>query len=322
MALLPLAFIYAFVFAINTIGLDLLTWASDRPSHGEVSVEPWVAVTAVAIGFVIQFLVGDSVALRSVKAHRVDPDDRPDLHARVTRLAQIADVAKPAVAVSSSRVPNAFTIGIRPSAATIVLTEGALDALEEAELEAVIAHELAHVKNRDVAVMSLSYFLPLLTDIVAIAAFYILTGIFHVLGSVRHVDDDGAKGLLVAIVVLTVSAIVTMAISALFWLASFALFRTLWQYREFAADRGAAAITGDPGALASALRTVDDEMNEVPDRDLRKVDGGLEALYVAPIDDYQFGDDRELISSDIFPATHPSTAERIDRLQALASEGP
>jgi len=320
-AVLPVAFVYAFVFAINAIGLDLLAWATGRPYNGEVHVELWLVVGAVAVGFAAQFFFGDSIALRSVDARRVEADDRPDLLARVDRLAQIADVERPRVAVSRSDVPNAFTIGARPSKATLVVTEGALEALEDDELDAVLAHELARVKNRDVAVMSLSYVLPSLTYLVAIAAFFVLQGIFHVLGSARHVDDDGAKGLAVAIVVLVVSAVVTMAISALFWLASFALFRTLSQYREYAADRGAAAITGEPAALASALRTVDDEMSELPDRDLRSVDGGLEALYVAPIDDYQFGEERELISSDIFSSTHPSTEERIERLETMASEG-
>ena len=317
---LPIAFVYAFVFAINTVGLDVLAWASGRPLNGHVYVEPWLVVLGVAVGFLLQFVVGDSVALRSIDARRVDRDERPELHARVERLAQIAEVPTPRVAVSSAAVPNAFTIGVRPSKATVVVTDGLLETLDEDELDAVIAHELAHVKNRDVAVMSLSYVLPSLTYVVAIAAFLVLKGIFHVLGSARHVDDDGAKGLAIAIVVLTVSAILTMAISALFWLGSFTLFRTLSQYREFAADRGAAAIVGDPAPLASALRTIDDGMGTLPDTDLRQADGGLEALYVAPIDDYQFGEERELISSDIFPATHPATEERIERLRELAGD--
>ncbi|MCU4719329.1 M48 family metalloprotease [Halapricum hydrolyticum] len=317
---LPVAFIYAFVFAINAVGLDLLSWATGKPYNGEVYVRPWLAVGVVLVGLAVQYRYGDSVALRSVSARRVDADERPDLHRRVQRLAQIAEVEPPRVAVSRSDVPNAFTVGVRPSTATVVVTEGALEALDDAELDAVLAHELAHVKNRDVSVMSLAYFLPSLTYLVAIGAFYVLKGVFHVLGSFRHTDGDGAKGLFVAIVVLVVSAIVTMAISALFWLASFTLFRTLSQYREYAADRGAAAITGDPAALASALRTVDEEMSDVADRDLREVDGGLEALYVAPIDDYQFGEDRELISNDIFPATHPSTGERIDHLQSISRD--
>jgi len=320
-AVLPVAFVYAFVVAINTVGLELLEWATDRPWNGRVYVKPWLAVGAVAVGFAAQFALGDRVALHAVDARRADRDSHPDLLARVDRLAQTAGIESPSVAVSRSGVPNAFAVSPRPSDATVVVTDGLIDSLDGDELDAVLAHELAHVKNRDVTVMSLSYFLPSLTYAVATVAFFILKGLFYVVGNARHVDDDGAKGVVVAIVVITVSALITAAISVLFWVASYVLFRTLSQYREHAADRGAAAITGDPLALASALRTVDDEMSGMPDSDLRDVDGGLEALYVAPIDDYQFGDgDRELISSDIFPATHPDTEERIERLQELAGE--
>ncbi|QPV63866.1 M48 family metalloprotease [Halosimplex litoreum] len=319
-AVLPVAFVYAFVFAANTVGVELLAWATEEPWNGRFYVNPLLAVGAVAVGFVAQFALGDAVALRSVDARRVDREDYPDLVARVDRLAQVADASTPRVAVSRSSVPNAFAVGARPSKATVVVTEGLLDALGDDELDAVLAHEIAHVRNRDVAVMSLSYFLPSLTYFVAIAAFYVLKGVFYVGGGLDDVDGDGAKGVVVAIAVLVVSALVTLAISVMFWLASFLLFRVLSQYREHAADRGAAALTGDPAALASALRVVDDEMSDAPDRDLRAIDGGLEALYVAPVDTYQFGEERELLSSDIFPATHPSTEERVQRLEEMVGE--
>ena len=317
---LPVAFVYTFVFAANTIGVELLQWATERPWNGEFYANPLAVVAAVAVGFAVQYAFGTSVALRAVDARRVDRESHPELVGRVERLAQIADAPTLDVAVSRSGVPNAFAVGARPSRATIIVTRGLLDVLDDDELDAVLAHELAHVKNRDVAVMSLSYFLPSLTYVVALAAYFVLKGMFYVVGGLEDVDGDGAKGVLVAIVVLTVSAVVTLAISVMFWLASFLLFRVLSQYREHAADHGAAAITGDPTALASALRTVDDEMSDAPDRDLREIDGGLEALYVAPVDTYQFGEDRDLLSSDIFPATHPSTDERIERLRGLAGE--
>ena len=202
----------------------------------------------------------------------------------------------------------------------MVVTTGLLDLLDAEERDAVLAHELAHVRNRDVSVMTMAYFLPSLAYLVAIGAYLVLVGVFKALSGFRHVDDDGAKGLVVVVVVLVVSAVSTMLVSAAFWVGSFLLFRLLSQYREFAADRGAAAITGSPAALASALRELDDGMGELPDSDLRDADGGVEALYVAPIDDYQFGEDRELISSDLFPATHPPVEERIDRLRELAGE--
>ena len=318
--LLPVAFVYAFVFATNTVGTALLELATERPWNGRFYVNPVAVVAAVAVGFAVQFVVGDSVALRAVDARRVDRESDPDLVGRVDRLAQVADAPTPEVAVSRSGVPNAFAIGPRPSRATVVVTEGLLDALDDDELDAVLAHELAHIRNRDVAVMSLSYFLPSLTYLVAMGAYFVLKGVFYVVGGMDDVDGDGAKAVAVAIVVLVASALVTLAISAMFWVASFLLFRVLSQYREHAADRGAAAITGDPAALASALRTVDDEMSDAPDRDLREIDGGLEALYIAPVDTYQFGEDRDLLSSDLFPATHPDTTERVERLQELAGE--
>ena len=317
---LPVAFVYAFVFAMNTMGTALLELATERPWNGRFYANPVAVVAAVAIGFAVQFAFGDSVAVRAADARPVDRDSHPDLVGRVDRLAQVADAPAPEVAVSRSGVPNAFAIGVRPSQATIVVTEGLLASLDDDELDAVLAHELAHVKNSDVAVMSLSYFLPSLTYLVAMAAYLVLEGVFYVVGGMDDIDGDSAKAVAVAIAVLVVSAAVTLAISAMFWFASFLLFRVLSQYREHAADRGAAAITGNPTALASALRTVDDQMSDAPDRDLREIDGGLEALYVAPVDSYQFGEDRDLLSSDLFPATHPDTTERIERLQELAGE--
>lgn len=317
-ALLPIGFVYTLAFAFNAVGAAFFETASGSPLRGPITVDPLVVVAGVALGFAAQYALADRVALRSAGARRVDREARPDLIGRVDRLAQVAGVPTPDVAVSRSDVPNAFAVGVRPSAATIVVTEGLLDALDGEELDAVLAHELSHVKNRDVSVMSMAYFLPTLTYLAAMGALRVLKGLFYVLGSMDDIDGDDAKALLVAAVAITVSAILTMAISALFWVASFALFRILSQYREHAADRGAAAITGNPAALASALRTVDDEMSDLPDRDLRAEDGGLEALYVAPIDTYQFGSDRDLISSDLFPSTHPPTDERIEKLREIA----
>ena len=105
----------------------------------------------------------------------------------------------------------------------------------------------------------------------------------------------------------------------MFWAASVLVHRLLSRYREYAADRGAAALTGDPAALASALRTMDETMPEVPDRDLRELDGGTEALYAAPLETRAFGDG-ELVSTDVFPETHPPTDERIERLREIAGE--
>ncbi|WP_244605197.1 M48 family metalloprotease [Halorussus halobius] len=318
--ILPFAFAYTLLYLLNTVGLDLLEMLTGDPWNGEFYVHPGLLAAGVGVGFLAQFALGKRMALRSAGAREVDSGEYPELHATVTRLAAQVDLPAPAVAVSSSAVPNAFTVGRSPDSATIVVTEGLVDRLDDAQLEAVLAHELAHVKNRDVAVMTLAYFLPSLTYFVAMAAYVVLQGVFHVFGSFRHVDDDGAKGLAVAVVVLVVSAVLTLAVSAAFWVGSFLFFRLLARYREYTADRGAVALTGDPGALATALRTLDETMADLPDDDLREQDGGLEALYVAPIDAPQFGDDRELLSRDLFPETHPPTDERIDRLREMDAE--
>ena len=317
---LPVAFVYAFVFLMNTVGVALLTFATERPWRGRFYVEPWLVVGAVAVGFLVQYRFGEGSALRAVGARRVDADEYPEVHDALVRLSGTVGVETPDLAVARTDVPNAFAVGRRPGHATVVVTTGLLDLLDAEERDAVLAHELAHVRNRDVSVMTMAYFLPSLAYLVAIGAYLVLVGVFKALSGFRHVDDDGAKGLVVVVVVLVVSAVSTMLVSAAFWVGSFLLFRLLSQYREFAADRGAAAITGSPAALASALRELDDGMGELPDSDLRDADGGVEALYVAPIDDYQFGEDRELISSDLFPATHPPVEERIDRLRELAGE--
>jgi heat shock protein HtpX len=317
---LPVAFVYAFVFLMNTVGVALLTFATERPWRGRFYVEPWLVVGAVAVGFLVRYRFGEGSALRAVGARRVDADEYPEVHDALVRLSGTVGVETPDLAVARTDVPNAFAVGRRPGHATVVVTTGLLDLLDAEERDAVLAHELAHVRNRDVSVMTMAYFLPSLAYLVAIGAYLVLVGVFKALSGFRHVDDDGAKGLVVVVVVLVVSAVSTMLVSAAFWVGSFLLFRLLSQYREFAADRGAAAITGSPAALASALGELDDGMGELPDSDLRDADGGVEALYVAPIDDYQFGEDRELISSDLFPATHPPVEERIDRLRELAGE--
>jgi heat shock protein HtpX len=317
---LPVGFAYGFVFLANTVGISLLRFATDRPWTGRFYVEWYVIVGAVGVGFLAQYFLGSRRAMRSVDAEVVEDDQYPELQATVARLSQTVDVPQPDLAVAESDVPNAFTVGRRPSKATIVVTSELVETLEADELEGVLAHELAHVRNRDVSVMTFSYFLPSFTYFVAMGAYFVLGGVFKLLGGFRHADDEGAGGLAIALVVVSVSAVCTLLLSALFWVMSFLVFRILSRYREYVADRAGAVITGDPAALASALETLDGEMSEVPDEDLRAADGGIEALYVAPIDTYQFGPERDLISSDVFPATHPPVGERIDRLRDLQRE--
>ncbi|MFB6202644.1 MAG: M48 family metalloprotease [Halorhabdus sp.] len=322
-ALAPVVFVYAAVVALNTIGVTILRVLTDGLWRGEFYVEPWLAVVLIAVGFIVQYRAGDRLALRATGARHVVEYNRPDLIERVDRLAQQADVPPPRVAVTDRlATPTAFTVGARPETASIVLSSSLFDTLDDDELDAVIAHELAHIKNRDAGVMTLGVLLPTVTYVLVTSAYGVLKTILAaVTRSARSRTGQGrARGFFLIVGAVIVSLIVTMAISALFWLLSFTMFRVLAKYREFAADRGAAAITGEPGALASALQRLDEEMTRLPDEDLRAADGGVEALYVMPIDDDTFGNDRELISSDLLPETHPPTDERIERLRQLQGE--
>ena len=236
---------------------------------------------------IVQFFFSDKLALRSMGARTVSEEEYPRLHAQLGRLAQQADLPKPTVAVADNRTPNAFATGRSPSNAAVCVTTGLLDTLDDEELEGVLAHELAHVKNRDVAVMTIASFLSTI-------AFLIVRWGWLFGGRNRR-----GGGVVVAIVV-----------SLLVWVLSFLLIRALSRYREFAADRGGALITGNPAALASALATIDGRMDRVPKEDLRE-QAEMNAFFVIPIT-------RGFVGR--LARTHPPTERRIERLQALERE--
>ena len=313
---LPFLFIYAFVFAVNHVLLPLLESIGHGPYHGQFYVDPVLAGLVVFGGLIVQAWFGPRTVLGSIGARRVSGEEYPDLHAVVTRLAQQADVEPPGLAVIHNDAPNAMAVR-SPNEAVIVVTTGLLDLLDEREQRAVLAHELAHLKNRDATVMTVAWLLPTITYYVATGAAYLLYGIYRVLGSGS--SGRKGKGLAHLVIVLTATAIVTLAVSVMFWFGSVLVHRILGRYREYAADRGGVALTGDPAALASALRRLDETMPEIPDRDLRRLDGGTEALYVAPLEGRAFTD-AELVSTDIFPETHPSTRKRIERLEEMAGD--
>jgi heat shock protein HtpX len=235
-----------------------------------------------------QLFFSDKLALRSMGAHEVSEEEYPELHAMIGRLAQQADLPKPTVAVADSRQPNAFATGRSQSSATVCVTRGIMDTLDREELEGVMAHELTHVKNRDVMVMTIATFLSTL-------AFMIVRWGWLFGGNRR----EGGGGVIVAILVSLVVGVV-----------SFLLVRVLSRYREYAADRGGAIITGRPSALASALVKIDGRMDRVPDDDLRE-QADMNAFFIIPIKSGAIG---RLLS------THPSTEQRVDRLKDMQSE--
>ena len=243
----------------------------------------------MSIFLFVQLFFSDKLALRSMGARKVDENEFPELHRTVARLSQQADIPKPTVAVADTRTPNAFATGRSKKSSTVCVTTGLLRSLDQEELEGVIAHELAHVKNRDVMVMTIASFLA------TIAMFILRWG--WLFGGGRN--RQGGAQVLVAIVA-----------SLVVWIVSFLLIRALSRYREYAADRGAVVITGKPSALASALMTIDGRMDRVPDEDLRK-QSEMNAFFIVPIS-------KGAIAK--FFKTHPPTEKRVDRLRELERE--
>jgi heat shock protein HtpX len=255
------------------------------------------AVTVAVIAgvlFLVQFLTSDKIALFSMGAREVSPQQAPELHAIIERLCVQANLPKPRVAIAQTPMPNAFAVGRSPRNATVCVTTGILQLLEPAELEAVLGHELTHVLNRDVLVMTIASFFA------SIAAFVVQMGFWF--GGMF--DDENQGGAISFIVVILVSAIV--------YIVSWLLLQALSRYREFAADRGSAIITGRPSALISALYKISGTMQRIPQRDMRAASGELAAFYIVP------PRAKQTIAS-LF-STHPSLEARVAALQRLEAQ--
>src|SRR4051794_38872644 len=233
-----------------------------------------IFASGAGIGIMVLFIAGmslaqlflsDKIALRAAGAKVVSPAEAPGLHAMIERLCIQADLPKPRIAIADSHVPNAFAMGRSQKSATVCATTAIMETLEPHELEAVMAHELTHVKNRDVMIMTIASFFA------SVASMITQFGLFFGGGfGGGDGDDDGG---LPFIVVLLASVIV--------YFISFFLMMALSRYREFGADRGAALITGRPSALASALMKLSGAMQRVPDQDLRQV-GRMNAFFIVP----------------------------------------
>src|ERR1700729_1993460 len=251
-----------------------------------------IAVIA-AVLFLVQYFTSDKIALASMGAHEVSPQEQPELHAIIERLCITANLPKPRVAVAQTPMPNAFAVGRSPSTATVCATTGLLELLSPAELEAVMAHELTHVQNRDVMVMTIASFFA------SIASFIVQIGFWFGLGF--DDNDDNGPGILVVILV-----------SAVVYLVSYVLIQTLSRYREFAADRGSAIITGRPSSLSSALLKISGSMEQIPQRDLRVASGELAAFYIFPPKAKQS-------VANLF-STHPPLEARLEALARLEAQ--
>lgn len=242
-------------------------------------------------GFMLlQYFYSDKMVLRSMNARVVSESEAPELHDIVTRLCSIAGLPKPKIAVVTSNVPNAFATGKNQKNSVVAVTTAIMQQLNKSELEAVLAHELTHVKNRDAMVLTIASFISTL-------AFFFVRNFLLFGGGRRDKDSDNLMIVwLVSIVVYTVSYLLILALS---------------RYREYAADRGSAIITGQPSNLASALMKISGIMPRIPSEDLRKVEG-INAFFIIPA----------VSRSSVFNllSTHPPVEARIAALERLEKE--
>jgi heat shock protein HtpX len=247
-----------------------------------------VPVIIILVGLAaLQLFTSDKLALAAMGGRVVTPQEAPQLHAMIDRLCVQADLPKPKVAVANTAMPNAFALGRSPKNATVCATTGIMELLTPAELEGVMAHELTHIANRDVMVMTLASFFA------TIAAYIVQFGFLF--GGTSQDDDDGP------------SAMVLVLVSLVVYFVSFLLMQALSRYREFSADRGAALITGRPSALASALVKISGGMARIPKKDLRAA-SELNAFFIFPTS-----------VGGLF-ATHPPMEKRIAALQRLEAQ--
>jgi heat shock protein HtpX len=249
-------------------------------------------IVVVAVGLLLVQLFGsDKLAMSAMGLKEVSPEEEPELHGIIDRLCVQADLPKPRVCVMETSMPNACALGRSQKSATVCATRGILQMLSPAELEGVMAHELSHVINRDVMVMTLASFFATLASIIAQFALFFGGGYGN-----REEEEDIMIVILVSVVVYVVS---------------FVLLRTLSRYREFAADRGSAVLTGRPSALASALIKISGGVERAPSQDLRRVESSSAFFIIPP---------RAKKSLMNLFADHPPLEQRLAALERLESQ--
>ncbi len=267
-----------------------------------------LAAVLYTVGFNAVFVIGisgallfaqwwfsDSLAMSSMRAHVVTPEQAPQLHAIVDRVCAMADMSKPRVGIADSDVPNAFATGRTQSRAVIVVTTGLLKRLDAEELEGVLAHELSHVAHRDVTVMTIASFTAILAGFMTRSVMWSSMG--------RNRDQNTA----VMFLAITVVSVVV-------YFVSYLLIRALSRYRELGADRGAALLTGKPTSLARALQKITGDMGAIPTRDLRQMQS-VSAFAFAPAlaPGRSFG-------FESLMATHPPLERRLEQLAKISAE--
>jgi heat shock protein HtpX len=302
MFLLGLVFV-AFVAAI--IGIMVAAHASAA------------AIVLIALIFgggsaIASLFYSDKIALSAAGAQLVTPQQAPDLHAMVDRLCALADMDKPRVAIAPTRMPNAFATGRNSKNSVLCVTQGLIDGhlnLTNEEIEGVLAHELSHVAHKDVQVMTIASLLAIVAGLLVRFAFY-----SELFGGGRRNSNNNQGGIPVVLIIMAVSIVV--------YAVSFLLIRVLSRYRELAADRSGALLTGQPSALASALQKVSLGMNGIPTQDLRSAEP-LNAFYFAPAMKLTRNGGRAGGGGPSLAAlfsTHPSLEKRLEQLAKIQRE--
>jgi heat shock protein HtpX len=254
----------------------------------------WAIVVILGVLAFVQYYTSDKIALRASGAKIVDREQAPQLHEMVERLCALADIPKPRVAVIPTDVPNAFATGRSPKHSAVAVTEGLWRRLEPREIEGVLAHELSHIANRDVAIMTIASFFAM------VAALLVRVGLFSGMFGGDRNREGGAPVWLIILVVSLVTYVI-----------SWVLILTISRYREYVADRGAAVLTGAPEQLMSALQKIASDILRIPQRDLREV-AGMNAFFIVPTNlKRSFG--------ELF-MTHPPLEKRLARLSQIAAE--
>jgi heat shock protein HtpX len=243
---------------------------------------------------VFQYYTSDKLALLASGAKVVSREDAPALHDMVERLCALSDLPKPKIAIMDTPVPNAFATGRSPKHSAVAVTTGLWDRLSPAEVEGVLAHELSHIANRDVLIMTVASFFAMLAAL--LMRFGMFSGMF---GGGRSRDSGPPVWLIM------------FAVSAVVYVLSYILIRTISRYREYAADRGAALITGAPENLMSALQKISSQMTLIPERDLRELQG-MNAFFIIPTS-------AKSAFAELF-ASHPPIEKRLAALAEIARQ--
>ena len=280
---------FRMLLTLFLLGLLYVAFVGALFAAGASAIFILVIATGLALS---QLFLSDKLGLAAMGAKEVSPEEAPGLHAMIDRLCIQADLPKPKIAVADTPMPNAFALGRSQKKSTVCATTGIMNTLSPAELEGVMAHELAHIKNRDVLIMTTASFFASVASMMLQFAFFFGGG-----------DDESPSGLVIFLA------------SLLVYVLSFMLMLALSRYREFSADRGAALVTGRPSALSSALMRISGEMQRTPTQDLRQAE--LSAFFIVPAG----------VKSGLRTlfSTHPPMEKRIEalsRLEAQLQSGP